>query len=388
MSIDEEGRLRRIDYSDKVFYDDTRGIAGTTYPIGTPGMPSNTIADAITLLASLNLKALDIHGAVTIAVDVNHKDFFGNYHESVADMITLGAGNDVSDCHFSGLVITGAQGGGLATYKECLLLNMTSFRGLASRCAIYGTLAVATGDTDYADFDHCTSVHGVITVTIGSPDRVSFKEFSGGMILRAQAAGAVLVRGISGYLEVDDMDGAGATLDIYAHGADIQINDNCAAGTINIYGDARVTVIAGAGATVNNHTIQVEGGALGLTTFGQETAGPAGCDAGDGTTWVTLLDKSTITKPVKICGFKVTKAGTWAGNAKIKITDGAGTKIFPFQAEYEETVDFTDGEQAVLNFPVVVPVASGYKFWFRSSAAGDDAADTLTLDNLDVIEVG
>lgn len=122
-----------------------------------------------------------------------------------------------------------------------------------------------------------------------------------------------------------------------------------------------------------------------LTTFDQETA--AATDV-DGTTWKDLLDKSTITKPTKICGFKVTKGGTWAGNPQVRITDGAGNKIFPFQDYYEMGTDFSDATQAIFNFPVVVPVADGYKFQFRSSNGADGAGETLQLNNLDVIEVG
>ena len=124
---------------------------------------------------------------------------------------------------------------------------------------------------------------------------------------------------------------------------------------------------------------------LGLTTFKQESV--AATDV-NGTTWKDLLDRSTITKPVKICGFMVTVAGAWAGKAQVRIVDGAGNKIFPFQDQYEQDTDFTSGTQAILNFPVVVPVASGYKFQFRSTNAGDGAGETLQLNNLDVIEVG
>ena len=124
---------------------------------------------------------------------------------------------------------------------------------------------------------------------------------------------------------------------------------------------------------------------LDITTFKQETAGATDVD---GTTWKDLLDKSTITKPTKICGFKVTVAGAWAGKAQVRITDGAGTKVFPFQDQYEQDTDFTSGAQAVFNFPVIVPVADGYKFQFRSTDAGDGAGETLALTNLDVIEVG
>lgn len=125
--------------------------------------------------------------------------------------------------------------------------------------------------------------------------------------------------------------------------------------------------------------------ALDLTTFKQETVGATEVD---GTTWKDLLDKSTITKPTKICGFKVTVAGAWAGKAKIRIVDGAGAKIFPFQDEYVQDTEFTSGTQVIFNFPVVVPVADGYKFQFRSSDGGDGAGETLQLNNLDVIEVG
>lgn len=124
---------------------------------------------------------------------------------------------------------------------------------------------------------------------------------------------------------------------------------------------------------------------LDLTTFKQETASATDVN---GTTWKDLLDKSTITKPTKICGFTVTVAGTWAGKAQVRITDEAGTKIFPFQDQYEQDTEFTSGTQMSFNFPVVVPVADGYKFQFRSTEAADGAGETLQLNNLDVIEVG
>lgn len=125
--------------------------------------------------------------------------------------------------------------------------------------------------------------------------------------------------------------------------------------------------------------------ALDLASFKQETA--AATDV-NGTTWKDLLDKSTITKPTKICGFKVTVGGTWAGNAQVRIVDGSDNKLFPFKASYQEGTDFTTGNQVVFSFPAVVPVADGYKFQFRSTSAADGAGETLQLNNLDVIEVG
>ena len=120
----------------------------------------------------------------------------------------------------------------------------------------------------------------------------------------------------------------------------------------------------------------------GITSFAQETA-PA-TDV-NGTTWKDLLDRSSIARPTRIAGFKVTRGGTWAGRARLRVVDGAGTKIFPHQDEYVEDTDFFDDSLAVLNVPVV---AHGYKLQFRSSDAGDGSGKTLTLNQLDVIEVG
>lgn len=138
------------------------------------------------------------------------------------------------------------------------------------------------------------------------------------------------------------------------------------------------------------HDPKTEADILDLTSSKQELVGATNAN---GTTWVDILDRSAtgtpITKPTKICGFTVTVAGGWAGNARVRIVGGAGNKIFPFQDYYEEGTDFASGAQAVFNFPVVVPVADGYKFQFCSSAVGDvGPPQTLQLNNLDIIEVG
>ena len=115
---------------------------------------------------------------------------------------------------------------------------------------------------------------------------------------------------------------------------------------------------------------------LGLTTYGTETA--AATDV-DGTTWKDLLDKSALTGPTEIWGFKATSGGVWAGDEKIRIITGAGVKIWPFGTEAVEGTDFIDATDLDFPAPVCVPEATGYKVQFRSSDAGDGAGETLAL---------
>ena len=381
-----ETKVERIDYYDRIFFDHLRGVAGAAYPIGTPQLPCSSIDDVITLCTARNIKVIDVWGILTLNAAREGFTFIGHRREDPAVSFDLG-GQSVDGSIIRGCIITGIQGGvGFLTLDDCLVYLLTDFQGIANYCDLYGS-AMSLRDGGYQDLHHCNSVHSDLTITVNAPTRASFKECSGNCTFTAQDGGVLYVRGYKGTLVIDLM--TGGTCDIYANGADITINANCTGGTINIYGDARVTDNSGAGCTVNNYTIQATGGALALTTFTQETTGAIGAN---GTSWVDLLDKSTLTKPTKIYGFKVTMGGTpWAGNLCVRIVDGAGTtKIFPFQAEYVEGTDFTDVTQAVFNFPVVVPVANGYKFQFRSTNAGDTGGggQTLTLNNLDVIEVG
>ena len=126
-------------------------------------------------------------------------------------------------------------------------------------------------------------------------------------------------------------------------------------------------------------------GPLGLTTYGQETAGATDSN---GTTWVDLLDKTTLTKDTEIWGYILTIAGGWAGLCQMRIVDGDGDKIYPFGDYEEENTDFVSGVAHMFPAPVVIPSDHGYKVQFRSSNAGDGAGKTCALTELDIIERG
>ena len=138
-------------------------------------------------------------------------------------------------------------------------------------------------------------------------------------------------------------------------------------------------------ALTNSSSLMTALDLVGLTAFSQAVAGATNAS---GNSWVDLLDESTITNPVRICGFTVTENSSWVGASKVRITTGAGAKIWPFKDEYVEGSDFINTSQVDFAFSVDVPVASGYKFQFRSSNTSDlDSGAALTLDNLDIITV-
>ena len=125
MAIDKEGQLLRIDYGDKVYYDDVSGIAGTTYPIGTAGMPSDVIANLITICGLRNIRTIHVHGTLTLGAIMEHYNFTGYEHEDITDILDL-SGEDVDGSHISHLIVTGAQGGtGLLTIQNGIAYLLT-----------------------------------------------------------------------------------------------------------------------------------------------------------------------------------------------------------------------------------------------------------------------
>ncbi len=123
-----------------------------------------------------------------------------------------------------------------------------------------------------------------------------------------------------------------------------------------------------------------------LTTYTTRTAGTITVA---GTAWTTLLAvaATAMSKAEEIWAYTVTKAGAWAGNAKLRILAGTA-KVYPFGAEDVEGTDFVDTVAKVLPRSVDIPAASAYTIQFRSSEAADGAGETLALTELDVIQRG
>jgi len=234
--IDEEGTLKRIDYNSAIYFDSILGIAGTTYPIGSTQMPSNTIADVITLCALNNIRKINVRGILVLGAAMSGYRFEGYKHLDVAHTVDLG-GQDVSVSSFHRLIITGVQAGaGLASYDDCVLLAMTGFNGTASKCGLTTTLGLAAGTL--SQFVDCFSYLGPCTITLGTPNPANFTNLTGSIILEGQTGG---------------------TTNIWAaNGCQIVINASCNGGIINIYGNARVTDNSAAGCTVNDYTKETQ----------------------------------------------------------------------------------------------------------------------------------
>ncbi len=70
MITDEEGTIKDIHYGDRIFFDSVTGVAGIIYPVGTAGLPSNTIANAITMCVARNINLIHVTGTLAVGAGI------------------------------------------------------------------------------------------------------------------------------------------------------------------------------------------------------------------------------------------------------------------------------------------------------------------------------
>lgn len=346
---------------DAVHFDPSSLYSGTAYPVGSPSAPVNNEADLATILGNLGIHDIVVHNSFSLSQDWAGFNFMGigegNYQPIQINL----NGKNVGGSTFRGLYLTGAQGGEHSiTCYHCTMSSVTAFMGECYDCPIINVAFRHIGDQ--CKFYRCAGMWCNLDFAL-QPSRVD-------------------LFGCVGNWSLQNITDAGFYSSFDFASGQVYIESTCTQGRILIFGTCEINDDS-AGTAV----IDMREGVSRTSRCFQETA-PAK-DA-NGLGWVTILDRTSTIRPTRIRGIRVTVAGDWAGKARIRIVDGAGTPnlLFPFQGYYEQDTDFTSGTQLTFNFPVeIAPYKSGYQLQFCSTDGGDGPGKTLELNSLDVEEM-
>jgi hypothetical protein len=369
-------KLEKILEGDAVYFDSVNGSAGTTHPIGTPQKPVNNVADLKTIVNARNTFRVMIFSDITLDRNMGECYFIGPDRSGTFWTLTVNGFTTPMVCE--NLFIHDGDVGGFNIFYHCTLGGgppITNFSGYLIECNIICSIQVS----GIAFVLNCWGEDGAAELDLTGNHNYQF------------------IDGFSGKLYISNLTAGIGPNKSYVHmkpGASLFIYDTCTAGSILVYGPCYLTDLS-AGTVV----VDMREGVPRASRCFQETA-PAKNAAGLG--WVTILDRTFTTpviRPTRIWGIKVTVAGGWAGKARIRIVDGAGTPnlLFPFQGYYEQDTDFTSGNLLTFNFPVEITpeennfgayaYKSGYQLQFCSTVAGDGPGKTLELNSLDVEEM-
>ena len=267
-----------------IFIDTINGAPGTTdYESGTILNPVNTIADANTLAASLNLPRFEVAPGSSIAFAVSQ---IGQVFKGVGWILALG-GQNISNSEIIGAqVVTGIAltPTGEVHFIDCEVVSGTLGQAHLKFCGLGGTLTLSAA-ANYTLSNCYSQIPGSPTPIIDFGAAVgntglSMRSYSGGIEIQNY--------GVTG-IDTMSLEGNGQLV----------INANCAGGTIYVRGNFKVTDNSGGAVTIvyddntanaiailedTSATIPAQIGALNDPTAAAVAAAVASFDMGNGRT--------------------------------------------------------------------------------------------------------
>ncbi len=128
-----------------IHIDTVDGAAGSVEGTnGTRGNPVSNLADAVTLEAGLGFKEYHIHGASSITLASEHKNWLMRGQDGAT--VNLG-GENASGSHFECLTLTGDADSNDITARYCKLQSLTNITGTYEFCLLIDNVTIIAGDT-------------------------------------------------------------------------------------------------------------------------------------------------------------------------------------------------------------------------------------------------
>lgn len=220
---------------DGVYVDSGWGVAGTAWPIGTPTVPVDNLADALVIADSRNLNRIYIaYGTLQLPSDISGYAFIGTDQENAK----LDFNNKkVNYGYFEGLWLSGSCLSGSTLFiRDCRITEIVTLGATnAENIVVWGRRIKVVAD--WTDILIDGGIFEVGTV-------FDFNSADGS---------ESLLNRVTGDVAVANLNKAGSSLYVFGNGLNLDIQNTCTAGSIYIFGDTKITDES-AGTTVEDYT--------------------------------------------------------------------------------------------------------------------------------------
>lgn len=380
-----------VGYSDgRIWIDTNNGTAGTeTFVNGTADNPVDSLADALTLSASLGLEAFHIASgsSITLATGVDDYNFMGNNWS-----LAFG-GQAITGSFISGATVSGTFTGSTGQLEDCII-NAITGSGLTMRRCFFNDVTITNNGTSDWYLNDCRSrVAGTGSATFDfgagvGPTNVGLRAYSGG-------------------IEIENFGDTGVDRMSIEGNGQVTLNANCDGGTLAIRGNFNlvdnsgnvdisssvptITQIGGVAQSATANTITLSASASSVD--GQYDPGIisiiAGTGAGqsrgifgyDGTTKVASVNKDWRVNPDSSSSYLITPTeggghvneGLAQGGAASTITLNSGASSIDdmYQGQMVFIVSGTGQDQAriVTSYDGTTKIATVHKAWETNPAS-------------------
>lgn len=176
--------IERMAFGEGVTYDETNGVAGTNYPIGTPGRPVNNVTDAKAIAGNYGFVRGYIKGDLNVPLgeEINGFVFIGDTESRTTINIPESANfydNIIKEATVEGYL------DGDNTLDHCSVGNLYYIKGKMIHVTM-NTGTITLGQTGHAQMEHCHSgVAGtgtpIIAFSAGSTMTLAIRDYHGGI---------------------------------------------------------------------------------------------------------------------------------------------------------------------------------------------------------------
>ena len=219
-----------------VWVDVNNGVAGTSFPVGTPLSPVDNLADAQTIADANGLRKIHVLASLTVAAGPDHTDMLWIGRSPKTTSITIDAAATVTDCEYQHALVLGTLAGN-CFITACAVKNLDFISGHLERCVLReGTISLAGAGVGM--INRCSSVDA-FDAGVGIPEI----DFNG-------AGQTVALQGFDGSIRLKNKSGP-ENVEINLAAGKVWIDADVTDGIFNIRGVGEV-VDNSTGTTVVN----------------------------------------------------------------------------------------------------------------------------------------
>lgn len=182
-TLQEQAEIQFASFQNGVTIDEANGFPGTTFPVGTPGRPSNNQTDALSIAQDNGLLQFYVRGDITVDTGLDFTNIVWIGQSIGKTTITIPGAAQVNDCEFEDCTLTGTLDG-IPEARRCELIAVVGAQGQFSNCGVGGVVTLASsGVCEFIDCHSSVSGGGASQtpeVIIGSGCQLIVRGWEGG----------------------------------------------------------------------------------------------------------------------------------------------------------------------------------------------------------------
>jgi len=230
---------KRLEYRDRIYYDENSSYSSVIYPNGTIFNPINNLSDAISIANIYNIKK------IYMLSDINFSsgNTFENY-SIYADMDNLSLNipdnNYINNIECNGFIINGNFGGGNNKFIDCIIENLLDTSGQLKDCQINGNIRI------WDELISTSCYSGII-----EPNKSIWD-------MNSNRTTKLSLRNYSGDIKLLNSNNINDISNINVLGGIVELDSTCISGTTYIGGICEIINNSGTGCTIIPQSINLK----------------------------------------------------------------------------------------------------------------------------------